>query len=205
MGKISEKYVIEHFEQLHDAAVTWIDPRDVDFEHPEQLLEKNRKIYLEGVEDFDADEYTVDDMLVEIILATFNQVSVEQNVEALLYLIDQFWCVPAAARGGLVKRQLTQESASPCLEKIRTFFDRQTLYFPKHLLREFAIDLLSWGENGRAEWHFEEKLRSFMQNLYRDTRLARYTQEKAEADLVKLSAQASTKQSRDQPVVRSSL
>ena len=190
MGKINEEYVLEHFEQLYDKEVPWIDPRDVAFEHSERLLEKNRKIYLEGVEDFDADEYTIDDMLVEILLATFDQVPVERNVEALVYLIDQFWCVAAAARGGLVKQQLTPESAGPCLETIRTAFNQQTFYFPKHLLREFAIDLLSWGEDDGEKWHLPGNMRVFMQDLYHDMELARYTTKKAVADLSKFATQA---------------
>jgi len=189
MGKITEKDVIEQFEQLYDKAVPWIDPRDVAFENPERLLEKNRQIYLEGVEDFDADEYTVDDMLVEILLATFDQVPVERNVEALVYLIDRFWCVSAAARGGLVKHQLTPESAGQCLETIQTSFYHQTFYFPKHLLREFAIDLLSWGEDSRTKWHLSRNLRIFMQNLYNDRGLAKYNAKKAEADLTRFVAQ----------------
>ena len=145
MRKLSEKHVIEQFEYLYDKTVAWINPHDVDFENPEWLLEKNRKIYLERIEDFDDDEYALDDILVEMLLATFYQVPVERNVEALVYLIDRFWCVAAASRGGVVKQQLSSQSATPCLETIQTAFYQQTFYFPKHLLREFAIDLFSWG------------------------------------------------------------
>lgn len=194
MGKLNEKYVIERFEQLYDKAISWIDPRDVAFENPEWLREKNRRIYLEGIEDFDADEYTVDDILVEILLATFNQAPVERNIEALVYLIDRFWCVSAASRGGFVKGQLTPESAGPCLETIQTSFYRQTFYFPKHLLREFAIDLLSWGEGHGEKWHLQKNLQIFMQDLYNDMDLARYTLKKARADLAQLITQESIKQ-----------
>jgi hypothetical protein len=187
MKKITEKQVIKIFEHLFEKHTPWINLRQVAFETPQWLLEKNRKIYVEGIEGFDADEYTIDEMLVEILLTTFDQVPVERNVEALVYLIDRFWCVPAATRGGIVKQQLTAESVTACLETIRDALSRQTFDFPKHLLREFAIDLFSWGKGCNPHRALPEDLRTFMQDLYNDMDLAKYTRKKAAADLARLT------------------